>query len=439
MGETRTILGGRRFYVAVFLFFNLLINYIDRVNLSVAAPALVKEFHWDAARMGWVFSAYLWTYTILLIPTGALLDRIGARRVGAFGITVWSAAAMLTGGVTGFATMCLARLFLGVGEVTTFPVAGKVIRQWYPVKERGFATAVFHSGGHVAPAVATPLVAWLVVRSDWRGSFVILGALGFIWLAFWLWKYREPEECSWLSAEERRLILENRHGESSLTQSRPDQAGNLIFTLLRQRTMWGVILTQGCSGYFSYLFIAWLPTYLVQVRGLHLVKAGFYMAIPYIVAVAVVLCFGKLSDRLLTNEDLKKGKRKNVVILLLLLCTVVMLINVVQSERAFIIVLALAMSFNLTSLTLNLALTSDLIEDPGTAGTVFAIVSTFANLFGLCAPVVTGYIFRATGSFSAAFNLSGMIVILAALISFALVRQPIHGSVIRAADASVIQ
>ena len=98
MGETRTILGGRRFYVAVFLFFNLLINYIDRVNLSVAAPALVKEFHWDAARMGWVFSAYLWTYTILLIPTGALLDRIGARRVGAFGITVWSSAAMLTEG-----------------------------------------------------------------------------------------------------------------------------------------------------------------------------------------------------------------------------------------------------------------------------------------------------------------------------------------------------
>jgi hypothetical protein len=86
MGKTRTILGGKRFYIAVLLFFNLLINYIDRVNLSVAAPVLAKQFHWDAARMGWVFSAYLWTYTILLIPTGALLDRIGARRVAAFGI-----------------------------------------------------------------------------------------------------------------------------------------------------------------------------------------------------------------------------------------------------------------------------------------------------------------------------------------------------------------
>jgi len=199
------------------------------------------------------------------------------------------------------------------------------------------------------------------------------------------------------------------------------------------------LLTQGCSTYFSYLFLAWLPTYLVQVRGLHLMKAGIYTAIPYMVAVAVVLCFGKISDRLLTEEGLKKGKRKKVVILLLLLCTVVMLIDVVQSERTILIVLAMAMSFNLSSLTLNLALTSDLIEDPGMAGTVFAIVSTSANLFGLCAPVVTGYIFRATGSFSAAFNLSGMIVILAALISFALVRQPIHSSVIRAADASVIQ
>jgi Major Facilitator Superfamily len=109
MGKTPAIHGGKRFYIAVFLFFNLLINYIDRVNLSVAAPSLVRDFHWDAARLGWVFSAHLWTYTILLIPTGALLDPIGARRVSAMGITVWSAAAMVTGAVTGFASMCAAR------------------------------------------------------------------------------------------------------------------------------------------------------------------------------------------------------------------------------------------------------------------------------------------------------------------------------------------
>jgi sugar phosphate permease len=425
--ETQTILGGKRFYIAVFLFFNLLINYVDRVNLSVAAPALVEHFHWDPARMGWVLSAHLWTYTICLIPTGALLDRFGARRVSAIGITLWSAAAMLTGAVTSFTTMFLARLGLGMGEVTTFPVAGKVIRQWFPVKERGFATAVFHCGGHAAPALATPFVAWLVVHDGWRGSFLILGALGFIWLLFWLWKYREPEECPWLSAEERRLILEDRVGGSARAQTSREGGGKLFSTLFRQRTMWGVMLTQGCSTYFNYVFLAWLPTYLVQVRGLHLVKAGVYTAIPYMVAVVVVLGFGKLSDRLLTAESIRKGKRRNVVIMLLLLCTVVMLINVVQSERAVLIVLAMAMSFNLTCLTLNLALTSDLIEDTQMAGTVFAIVSTSANLFGLCGPVVTGYIIKVTGSFSAAFDVSGAVVIAAALISFTLIRQPIHG------------
>ncbi len=213
--ETRIIPGGKRFYIAVFLFFNLLINYIDRVNLSVAAPALVKEFHWDAARMGWVFSAYLWTYTIPLIPTGVLLDRIGFRRVSAFGISIWSAAAMFTAAATNFATMCLARLALGAGEVTTFPAAGKVIRQWFPIKERGFATAIFHSEHVALSLVRRRWRAWLVVRSGWRGSFVILGALGFIWLALWLWKYREPRSArgyrrasaisSW------RIGTENRH------------------------------------------------------------------------------------------------------------------------------------------------------------------------------------------------------------------------------------
>src|ERR1700730_10910984 len=119
----RTIVGGKRFYIAIFFFFNLLINYIDRVNLSVAAPEIAKYFHWDPAQMGWIFSAYLWTYTACLIPIGALLDRYGARRVSAIGVALWSATAMMTGAVTNFSTMVLARLGLGVGEATTFPVA----------------------------------------------------------------------------------------------------------------------------------------------------------------------------------------------------------------------------------------------------------------------------------------------------------------------------
>ena len=428
----QTIVGGRRFYIAVFLFFNLLINYIDRVNLSVAAPEIAKHFGWDPAQMGWVFSAYLWTYTACLIPIGALLDRYGARRVSSVGIALWSIAAMATGAVTTFATMCLARLGLGIGEATTFPVAGKVIRQWFPAKERGFAGAVFHCGGHAAPAFATPFVAWLVVDLGWRPSFVILGSLGLVWLVFWFWKYREPEECTWLTADERQFILDNRDaspvaapGESA--GSSRLETGEVLATLIRQPTVWGIMLTQGCSTYFNYLFLSWLPTYLVQVRGLRLLQAGFQAAIPYMVAVVVVLGFGRISDRLLSTESLKQGKRRNALITALLLSTVVMLINVVETQAGVLVVLALAMSFNLTCLTLNLVLTNDLLEEPRMAGTVFGLVAVSANLFGLAAPIVTGYIVKATGSFEIAFNLLGAIVLTAAAISFTLTRKPIHG------------
>ena len=216
-------LGGKRFFIVLFLFSNVVINYVDRVNLSIAAPALAKDFHWDAAQMGWVFSAYLWTYAACLIPCGWLADRFGARRTSAIAISVWSAAAMLTGAVTNFGNMVAARLALGVGEATTFPVCNKVVRQWFPSGERGFATALFHSGVFGSIALASPMVAWLVVQVGWRWSFVISGSLGFVWLLLWLRWFQPPETCAWLPSEERRLILERRMGVAT---EEPGESGD---------------------------------------------------------------------------------------------------------------------------------------------------------------------------------------------------------------------
>jgi ACS family glucarate transporter-like MFS transporter len=165
----------------------------------------------------------------------------------------------------------------------------------------------------------------------------------------------------------------------------------------------------------------------VQARGLHLVKAGIYGAIPYLVAMVAVLGFSRLSDRLLTTEGILQGKRRNVVIALLLCGSVVIAINFVQTQWGLLVVLSLAMSFNLTCLTLNLILTNDLLEDSRLAATVLAMDAVMANVFGLFAPIVTGYIVKATGSFAAAFYIQGGIVVLAALICFTFTRKPIHG------------
>ncbi len=422
--QPSSLLSGRRLFIAVFLLFNVVINFIDRVNLSIAAPAISREFHWDSATMGWIFSSYLWTYTVCLIPAGWMVDRYGTRLVSSVSIVVWSASAMLTGAVTNLTNMLAVRFSLGIGESAGMPACNKVIRQWFPANERAFATAIFHSGVFISVIVANPLVAWLVIRSGWRWSFVIVGALGFVWLAFWLKWFAPPETCSWLPEPERDLILQNRDyvADSSKAGLWP-----VTRTVLGQRSMWGLALTEGCVNYMNYLFLSWLPSYLMHDRGMSLMQAGLYGTVPYIAGVALELIFGRMSDRLLTPERLKNGGRRNQVVLFLILSSVIMLISVVHGKWAILALISIALSFNTSTVTFVYSLTNDLVEDPQIAGAAFGVVLIGGNLFGLAAPVVTGYLVRATGNFNSAFGLSGLVALAGAASAFWLTRTPIRG------------
>ncbi|MCU1258591.1 MAG: transporter, family, glucarate transporter [Bryobacterales bacterium] len=418
------MLRGRRFYIVLFLFFNVIINFIDRVNLSIAAPAIAKHFSWDSATMGWVFSAYLWTYTLCLIPSGWLVDRFGTRLLSSVSIGLWSACAMLTGAVTNFTNMVAVRFGLGIGESAAMPACNKVIRQWFPVEERGFATAIFHSGVFVSVVIANPLVAWLVIHSGWRWSFVIVGALGFVWLYFWLRWFQPPEQCSWLPESERRQILKHRDYPVSTART---SFWTVAGVLLRQKTMWGLALTEGCVNYMNYLFLSWLPSYLIHDRGMNLMQAGLYGTIPYVAGVAFELFSGRVSDRILTPERLKKGGRRNQVVLFLILSSVIVFINYAHSQWAILAVISIALSFNTTTVTFMYSLTNDLVEDPQMAGAAFGVLLVGGNLFGMAAPVVTGYLVKSTGNFTSAFGLSGLIALAGAAMAFWLTRKPITG------------
>jgi MFS family permease len=419
-----SLLAGRRFFIVIFLFFNVIINFVDRVNLSIAAPVIAKQFQWDSATMGWIFSAYLWTYTICLIPAGWLVDRKGTRLISSLSIVVWSASAMLTGTVTNFTNMIAVRLGLGVGESAAMPACNKVIRQWFPSGERGFATAIFHSGVFVSVVIANPFVAWLVLHSGWRWSFVIVGAFGFIWLFVWLRWFELPEKCSWLPDHERELILRNRDYPADVAHS---NLWAVTGILLRQKTMWGLALTEGCVNYMNYLFLSWLPSYLMHDRGMNLMQAGLYGTVPYIVGVVLELFFGRLSDRILTPERLKKGGRRNQVILFLILSSVILLISMVHTKWAILALISVALSFNTTTVTFVYSLTNDLVEDPQIAGAAFGVLLVGGNLFGMAAPVVTGYLVKATGSFTSAFELSGLVALAGAAMAYWWTRVPIRG------------
>ena len=411
----------KRFYIAALLFFNLFINFMHRINLSVAAPAIAKDFGWDAGKMGLLFSSYQWTYCLFLLPWGWAVDRIGTRWVNGLSVTMWSIAGMLTGVATSFGGMLVTRLALGGGEAASFPTSGKVVRQWFPPGERGLATAIFNAGTFAGPAFSAPLVAWLLLREGWRVSFMLTGSMGFVWVILWLKFFRRPSECSWLPADERNYILDQ---TDSQTKTATPPSGALL-RLMSRRTMWGLFLTQGCCAYTMLLFLFWLPSYLVQARHMSLVKASWFTSVPYVVAVVLGLLIGKLSDSVLTKEAIKQGKRRTLLIVFILLSGVVLLTNMVVNEYLLLLLISISLACISSALSLNIALTNDLVWNPAIVGLATSFLILGGNIFGSLVPIATGYIVKWTGSFDIAFYLAGFLLFAAALICFTMTRRPL--------------
>jgi ACS family glucarate transporter-like MFS transporter len=412
---------GKRLFIAALLFLNLFINFMHRINLSVAAPAIARDFRWDAGKMGLLFSSYQWTYCLFLLMWGWMADRVSTRTVNAVSVAIWSVAGMLTGVATTFGSMLATRLALGAGEAASFPTSGKVIRQWFPASERGLATAIFNAGSFAGPAFSAPLVAWLLVKEGWRFSFMITGSLGFIWVLLWLKFFRPPSECAWLPEGERKYILAETDSQA-ITSAPPKGA---LLRLMGRTTMWGLFLTQGCCAYTMLLFLFWLPSYLVQSRHMSLVKASWFTSIPYVMAVILGLLIGKLSDTVLTREAIKQGKRRTLLIVFILLSCTVLLINMVANELLLLLVISISLACISSALSLNIALTNDLVWNPEMVGVAMGFLILGGNIFGSLVPIATGYIVKWTGSFDLAFYLAAFLLFASALICFTMTRRPL--------------
>ncbi len=418
--DVGSLWSGKRLYIAGLLFLNLFINFMHRINLSVAAPAIAKEFRWDAGKMGLLFSSYQWTYCIFLLLWGWMTDRMSTRLVNGLSVTIWSIAGMLTGVATTFGGMLTTRLALGAGEAASFPTAGKVVRQWFPASERGLATAIFNAGTFAGPAFSAPMVAWLLSRTGWRFSFTLTGSLGFVWVLLWAKFFRVPSECSWLPRPERDYIL-------SQSDSRANSVApkGTLLRLVARKTMWGLFLTQGCCAYTMLLFLFWLPSYLVQVRHMSLVKAGWFTSVPYIFAMVLGLLVGKLSDSLLNHEAVRQGKRRSLLIVFILLSGAVLLTNMVANQYLLLALLSFCLVCISSALSLNIALTSDLVWNPEMLGTTMGFLILGGNIFGSLVPIATGYIVKWTGSFDLAFYLAGFLLLVAAVVCFTMTQKPL--------------
>jgi ACS family glucarate transporter-like MFS transporter len=413
--------GNGRYIIYLLLFSMLMINYIDRVTLSVAAKSIATEYGLSPVQMGYLFSSFLWTYVLCLIPAGMLVDRIGVRKVCAGGLALWSLSTIVTGLSSSFAMLVATRLTMGAGESTSYPAAGRAIQEWAPQNERGFAMAIFNSGAYAGPAVGALLMGWLISRVGWKTAFVIAGASAFVWLVAWLAFYRQPE----------RANPAGKRGETAIAPQRGQRAdskaarGSSLGTLLRSPSVWGVALTQGCAVYTQYLFLTWLPGYLQSVRHFDIKSVGAYTALPYVGAVLLGILLGKLSDHLMKGQEPGSGKRRKMIATLLLSSSVILLTPFVSQLWLIMLLFTVSLTGISTAIAMNVALTCDLLESSADAGKATSIATLGGNIFGLLAPIVTGYVIAGTGSYGMAFVVAGALLVCGAVISLRMTRQKI--------------
>lgn len=414
----------RRVWIAILLFSLAMINYIDRITLSFAIAPISKEFQLGDVAKGYLFSSFLWTYTLFLIPMGLFVDRFGAKKVAGWGLAIWSIATACTGLSIGYVSLLFSRLLMGAGEASSNPAGGKAIREWIPAGERGLVTAAFNSGSYAGPAICALVAGGIIEAWGWRSLFYIAGMIGIVWLIAWLAFYDKPENASWLGEEERTKILAERNagGKGSATTQEP--AG--LLRLMKTKTLWGLALTQGCNVYSQYLFLTWLPSYLQMSKHLTLMKTGLYTAVPYAIAVVLCICMGKISDRLLAGSGAQSGRRRNMIAFSMAIAAVILLAPFVDSVWILLTLITISLTGIATTTSMNFALLNDLLVNPKDVGKAMAFLVVGGNTFGLLAPIVTGYVISATGSYNWAFGIAGVLLVLGAAATLTLTRKPME-------------
>lgn len=412
----------RRWLVYVLLFLLVMINYMDRAALSVAANPVKDEFGLSSTQLGFVLSAFLWSYLICLIPAGILTDRFGTRRVNAISIAVWSLATMAVGVVRGLGALIAVRLLMGVGESSTYPAAGKVLREWAPKRERGRVTAVYNSGAYAGPAIGAILAAALITHVGWQLMFVIMGAVGLLWLVPWLLFFRDPSKARWLSDSEREMILAERGDDRETDQAAP-RGG--VLSLLRYRSMWGIALVQSAAVYTQYLFLTWLPGYLEDAHHLSILNSGVFTAVPYIVAVLAGIGLGILFDQIVRRSVNAARTRRLLVAACLLASSVVLLTPLVSNVAVIVTLISVSMTCISAAVATNLALLGDLLRSRQQAARANSIAMIGGNVFGTIAPIVTGFIVDFTGSYNSAFVVAGLLLLAGVAVALTLPRSPI--------------
>ena len=397
-----------RYLIVFMIFFASTVNYAVRATLSITGSDISKELGLNAVAMGYIFSAFGWSYVLAQIPSGWLLDRFGSKRVYGYGLLFWSIFTFGQGfardvGVVGALWLLLTlRLLLGVAEGPVFPANSRIVAAWFPTTERGTASAIFNSSQYFALVLFSPLMGWITHAFGWPYVFYVIGALGMLLTVAWWKVVHGPSEHPRINVAELQYIAEG-GGLVNMDDRKIDGKDTgpnwrYVRQLLGNRMLLGVYIGQYCITALTYFFLTWFPVYLVEARHMSILKVGFVAAVPAVCGFLGGLLGGIASDFLLRKGCSLTFARKLPIVAGMLMSMAIVACNYLHMLVAIIAVMALAF-FGKGFGALGWAVVSD-TSPKQIAGLSGGVFNMFGNVAAITTPIVIGYILNATGSFN---------------------------------------
>ena len=428
-----------RYWIIVVLFIVSSINYASRATLSFAAVPLSKEIALSTVQLGYIFSAFGWSYVIGQIPGGALLDRYGSRPVYLWSITLWAVFTMAQAFVSSlafipvFISLFALRFALGFAECPSFPANARIVANWFPHSERGTASAIFNSSQYFSLVAFAPMMGWLAQNYGWRSVFLAMGIIGLAGAALFWAVVQSPSRHKAISKREYDYIETN---GALVNLDRPAAAAQAIRwssvgQLLANRMLLGIYLAQYCITALTYFYATWFPIYLMQARHMSMLHAGFAAAGPAIAGFVGGVLGGVISDLLLKKGVAMSPARKIPIIIGLVISCAILLCNYTDSQFLIMTFMAVAF-FGKGVAALGWAVISDAAprEATGLSGSIFNL---FGNAAGIFTPIGIGYILAATSN---NWNMALLFVFahsIVAMVSYLFITGPIKRVVLRTA------
>jgi len=394
----------RRWVTLLLLSSALIIAYVDRTNLSVALAAREFQnfFSLNDAQRGLLNSAFFWSYTLLQIPAGLLIDRYGVKRLVTLGLFLWCIASAATGSAAVLWQLIALRLLLGVGESIIFPAGLSWIHRNVEERGRGLAAGVFVSATKWGPALGAPLAAWLISRFGWQTMFRAIGIGGLVWLVPW--------------------VLFAREGERREIEKRPGAEVWGVPELLRSRIIWGTLIGTFCYNYFLFFSITWLPAYFVERRHLSLSSMGIYTMFSFGGTAVVAIVAGAAADWLIRRGSNAAATRRWFTIAGLVGAATEVIGALAESNQTAIFFAIFSMAALGLATANYWALTQTLLPKTA-AGRVAGVQNTALNLAGIVAPILTGWLKQVTGSYTVPMQTIGVFLLIGVWSYVVLVRQ----------------